>query len=207
MKKQFTNNVNSLLAQQLIEEQAQVAKHQAIIDEIQNRIIDEKMNLIREVVRGRMFRVIDKTYAVIGYHASNTKVGFYVVLDLAENPDTATVGIELSEKEEELMEEYRKFFDGYYWSSDDRWEKGVMQTAMKLTAMNDELQLLDVLTCEFDYSEATNPSFFERTGVEVGGFNAERGEARTLEDAVEKRLGTNVSKDVLLSLLYEKHEE
>lgn len=61
----YSKQVCELLAQQLATEQAEVLKHQAIVEGIQKTIFDKKKEIIKRIVNNYFFSFEDKLYSAL----------------------------------------------------------------------------------------------------------------------------------------------
>lgn len=188
MKKNYSQNVCQLLAEQLIYEQAEVQKHEALVDNIKQTIIDMKMKVIMEFVKGKLFNIGGKKFAVINISVVKIPNGAYVVVNLAQEPMSAVEGLELNEKEAKLMSDYKEVFDFYQYTPDDQWDVEISKSAIALAEQEHELHLLDSIECEFDFADATEPEFYTKTGVYIDSNKGTNGEKLMLEDVVVRNI-------------------
>lgn len=168
MKTSYSQNVCRELAEQLIKEQAEVQKHQAVVREIKQRIANAKTKLIRDLTLESVFRIKNKEYLIIDVKPIATRNSVIISLDLCENPDTIATGRKFTKKEKELLAEYRMAYDFCRLCKDDGWERYLREIAMELNMMNSDIKLLDVLISEIDFEAVTEPKFFIETDIKVG---------------------------------------
>lgn len=196
MKSNFSQNVCRQLAEQLLEEQTQVHLHEAVVNDIKKRIINEKMKSIRKIVGSKLYCIVGKKYMVTNIHMVETDNGGCAVLSLAWEPNSAEEHIkDFNEKEAKLMSEYRETFDFYKYMPNDNWEIELSKVAKALAMEEHGYHLLDVLTSDFDFCEATTTEFFEKTGVYIDDYRGTSCDKLMLEDVVvtkefKKELGS-----------------
>lgn len=183
----ISNQVCELLAHQMVEAQAEVLKHEAIVKNIRQTIVDKKAKIIKEFVFDKLFRIKDKEVIVTKVEARESDNGILVILKYAQNPDSAVKGLELTRKELQLFSDYREAFARFVDSFDKDWARKAEIAASNLSLLKNGIKLTDLHFCSFSFSEARNPEFYEKTGVYVGyeyGVSVKR---LMLEDVVTKR--------------------
>lgn len=195
MKTSYSQNVCRELAEQLIKEQAEVQKHQALVENIKQTIIDMKMKLIMKFVKGKLFEIKGKKFAVMNISVVDIPNGVYAVANLAQEPMSAMEGVELNEKEAMLMADYKEVFDFYRFTPSDQWDIEITKPAIALGEQEHGLLLLDTIECEFDFSDAIEPEFYTKTGIYIDGYRATSCDKLMLEDVVvtkefKKELGS-----------------
>lgn len=183
----ISNQVCELLAHQMVEAQAEVLKHEAIVKNIRQTIVDKKVEVIKDIVTGKLFRIKDKTMIVTSVEGHETENGILVIMKYAQEPDSAVVGLTLTRRELNLFSDYREAFTRYVDSFDRDWIYRAEIAASNLSLLKNGIKLTDLHFCSFSFSEARNPEFYEKTGVYVGyeyGVSVKR---LMLEDVVTKR--------------------
>jgi hypothetical protein len=183
----LSNSVLEQLAFDLVGEMAEVAKHQAIIDNIKQIIVNEKTRVIKDYVKGKMFRFFNKKCIVLEVKPIKMEDGFMVLMTLAEEPKSATKNLKLTRKEAELLDQYFEYFDYSRHYFDEGWEKSTLAVANKLDKLKNNIRLVNTQFWSFDFDMAIEPSFFKETGITVGGRDS-NGMLLTLEDVVIRDL-------------------
>lgn len=180
----ITNKVCELLAQQLSTEQAEVVKHQAVVDGIMNRIFEAKKSLIMDKIQNDFFRIDGKKVYAIDVQVDQLENKISVCVNFAVSPDYAIQeGIILTKREAELFADYRKAFKQCFrYSSDGATVDQLKHLAISLKRLKNQVCLTFCHFWDISYDDATDPDFLKRTGLTTGEFDGYTTRKRMLED-------------------------
>lgn len=166
----LSNSVCELLAQQLVTEQAEVVKHQGTVNIIKQAILDKKMEVVKRLVRGRMFKFEGKLVIVMKVDSYESENGFVITFTFAEEPVSATRFISLTKREKDLLNQYSEAFKYCRQGYDSYWEREVSRLGYDLGILKHRISLIEHCSQEFSFDEAKDPDFFRTTGILVNEF-------------------------------------
>ena len=182
----YSNQVCGLLAQQLVEEQAEVVKHEAVVREIKKAIIDKKMEVVSNLVEGRVFEFDNKEAIVFDVDSFEVKGGFFIELTFGQLPPSATLGLQLTKKESELMDQYAKALDHCCHCFQSDWYNIASRAANALADLKNGIRPIDRSMYGFNFDDAIDPDFFKKTGITVERFCGCSYKRMSLEESSRK---------------------
>ena len=182
----YSNQVCGLLAQQLVEEQAEVVKHEAVVKEIKKAIISRKVEVVSNLVEGRVFDFDNKQTIVFDVDSYEVEGGFYIELTFGQIPTSAIWGVQLTKKESELMDQYAKALDHCSHCFQSDWYKIASRTANALADLKNGIRLIERSTYGFNFDDAIDPDFFKKTGITVERFCGCNYKRMSLEETSRK---------------------
>ena len=175
----YSNSVCELLARQLATEQAEVVKHQAIVENIQKTIFDKKKEIIKRIVNNYFFSFEGKRYSVLDLSFGESDGIMIVSITFGEDPtDIDMEG--LTRRETELLKQYRKDYERSIDYEDKEVSSHAIRVARDLYWLKNRINLLRYETNSFHVDQAISPGFFEETGIKI----RMRGELRDLESFI-----------------------
>lgn len=181
--KVYSTLVYEQLARQLATEQAEVVKHQAVVDGIKQAIFDKKKDLIMHKIEGRSFKWGGKKVVAIETRIYQDADGLSVYVSFAEVPSGITRKDVLTKKEKEVCDLYAAAFDDYLSAcGDDEAKKKVIKVANLLSLLKHHLRLIHFRVWSMKYDEAVDPDFFKKTGLGTGVFKGCSTEELMLEN-------------------------
>jgi hypothetical protein len=166
----YSNQVCGLLAQQLVEEQAEVVKHEAVVKELKNAIISRKVEVVSNLVEGRVFDFDNKQVIVLDIDSYEVDDGFYIELIFGELPTSATLGFQLTKRESELLSKYTYAIDRCSRNFDRNWYIRANDVANELANLKNGIKLIERSLYGFNFDDAIDPDFFKKTGITVERF-------------------------------------
>jgi hypothetical protein len=177
-----SNSVCELLAQQLVEEQAEVIKHQGTVNNIKRTILKKKTEVIKKLVEGRMFKFEGKRVIVIEVSSFESEDGIFVMLSFAEDPVSVNKQTSLTKREKELLAKYSEAFKHCRRHFDEYWGSEALRAAYALGSLKHGISLLDERYWEFSFDKAKDSDFFKTSGITVDAFRGCGYENVLLED-------------------------
>lgn len=177
-----SNSVCELLAQQLVEEQAEVIKHQGTVNNIKLAIRVKKTEVIKKLVEGRMYKFEGKRVIVIEVSSFESKDGIFVMLSFAEDPASVNKQTSLTKREKDLLAKYSEAFKHCRHRFDEYWRGEALRAAYALGSLKHGINLLDERLWEFSFDQAKDPDFFKTSGITVDAFRGCGYENVLLED-------------------------
>ena len=173
------------LAQQLVEEQAELIKKEAIVQGLKKAIREKKLEVIEQCVDGKMLKLDGKKGVVAQLECCDCEDSMEIILHFGVDPimvvqDVAT----LTRKERELLREYKPYYDSCKCYLDEVLGSDILNIARQLKKLKHGIEIIISYTWHISYDDATQPDFFERTGLAVGGYIGCGVERKMLEDVV-----------------------
>ena len=182
-KENYSNQVCELLAKQLVEEQAEMMKHEAVINNIKQAIVDKKVEVIKNKLHYRGVKYDGGVYylAEINSHIEGTK--FIIEIGMLVDPKSITKDYTLSPREKDLLQEYKERYL-YYSSNLNSYHEEIRGMMRKMYRMKNSIILLAYFHHTFNFDEAIEPDFFKKTGFTTGRFKSYTTHEETLEDCI-----------------------
>lgn len=176
-----SKTVCELLAQQLATEQAEVLKHQAIVEGFQKTIFDKKKEIIKRIVNNYFFIIEGRVYSALDLSFGEGGDKLIVSITFGETPtDIDLKG--LTRREAELLKQYRKDYDRSIDYEDKEANNHAISVARNLYWLKNKINLLKYETNCIYIDQAIRPGFFEETGIKI----RTRGGLRDLEYLIRK---------------------
>lgn len=186
MKFLLSNSVCELLAQQLVTEQAEVVKHQGTVNIIKQAILEKKTEIVKRLVRGRMFKFEGKLVIVTNVNSYESEEGFVITFTFAEEPVSATRFISLTKREKDLLNQYSEAFKYCRQRYETCWEREVSKLGYALGILKHRISLIEHSSQEFRFDDAKEPGFFRTTGILVNEFKGCSSRVLMLEETTVK---------------------
>ena len=172
----YSNSVCELLAQQLATEQADVVKHQAIVESIQKTIFSKKKEIIKRIVDTYFFYFEGKRYSALDLSFGESDGKLIVSINFGIDP--TEIDLEgLTRRETELLKQYRKDFERSIDYEDKEACSHAISVARSVYWLKNRINLLRFETNSIHIDQAISPGFFEETGINI----RTRGGLRDLE--------------------------
>lgn len=175
-----SKQVCELLARQLATEQAEVLKHQAIVESIQKTIFNKKKEIIKRIVNSYFFHFEGERYSALNLMFGESDGILLVSITFGKDP--ADIDLEgLTRRETELLKQYRQDFDRSVDYEDKEANDHAIRVARKLYWLKNRINLLRYETSSLHIDQAISPGFFEKTGIKIRAY----GELRDLESFIK----------------------
>ena len=189
MDKVFVSNqVCEQLARQLVEEQAEMLKHKAIVEGIKQAILQKKTEVIKEKVAGKLFRLSKMSALVLDVFGTDLENDFAITFRFVESPDSILRNQhQFTRKEKVLIDDYTSAFCEYTKHPSRDAERKLYNISNHLELLKHGIKPVTLGFRRFSYDEAAEPEFFEKTGIEVDGFQRMTCEPMDLKDVAAKR--------------------
>lgn len=186
-KRKLSKQACCQLANQLVEEQTELVKHQALVDALRKAILEKKKEVIKDMAGGRTLIIKDKRMILLSVEVEEYYGKPRIVTRLGQEPHDAIKGLKLTAIEKKLMREYEKAFGrcANECHDSDAWAENAQNLGGRLFRLKNSLDLIDCYSVYFEYDNATDPNFFNTTSIviERSGRGVCARETR-LEDAV-----------------------
>ena len=174
------------LAQQLVEEQAELVKREAVVNGLKDAIFRKKKEIILYKIDGSFFR-LDRLMYPLSITISHDSEYMDVNICFGADPDEAIpTGMILTKREKDLFEGYKTSFNNFLdW---ERPEDGMeaWKKILELKQLKNGLNLGKYKNWLIRLSDATEPGFFTRTGLTLGGYQGMSLIPTMLEDRIHR---------------------
>ena len=162
----FSTEVCEQLAQQLVTEQAEIVKREAIVEGLRKTLIEKKKSLIRDCVDGQMFKLDDKKYAVLHLRIDEREDELWVSVTFGECPDHYLDNKKgLTKAEQDALAEYTKAFDICYRGLNKEDGDRAYDVANRLARMKHGLNFITCRWWTFYYEDFNRPGYFKSSGL------------------------------------------
>ena len=162
----FSKDVCEQLARELVTEQAQLVKHEALVKTMKAKIVAGKQQLIKHLIGGKVIKLYGKKRTVLNITFYEEPDSMMVVVTCGLNPDDVTKGLSLTRSEKRLIEDY----DFCRICCDDPFdeESGIdaIRTAEKIELLKNHICLLTEFSWTVDFSNPSSYGFFENSGLD-----------------------------------------
>ncbi len=157
------------LAKQLVEEQAELVKHQTLVDMLRKAIIVKKKEVIKDLVGGRILKIENRRMALLSVEVEEHYNKIRIVTWLGQEPNEAIKGLKLTAIEKKLMREYERAFGRCYneSSDSDAWSEKALYSGERLMRLKNRMSVLYRSSDYFEYDDATDPNFFNTTSIVI----------------------------------------
>ena len=182
-KEIYSNQVCELLARQLVEEQAEAMKHEAVVNNIKQTIVDKKVEVIKKMLHYRGVKYDDGVYYLAEIYSCINGTTFTIELGMVIDPKSIIENYTLSARENVLLQEYKERFPCYR-SDLNSYHEEIGSMIGKMARLKNGILVSACIHHTFNFDEATDPDFFKQTGFITGVFNGCKTRMEMLEDCI-----------------------
>lgn len=176
----YSSELCEQLSHELVTEQAELLKHQALVKAIKEKLWEGKKQLIEKLIKGKTFLLdgMQKTALMVEFGEYDGNLRVEVTMGM--NPDDIAMPRVMTKKEKILVLDYQQCVD--LCSGDFHYDYGreAARDAQELKSLKNRIYLTYVCVWDVDFSNATTPFFFEESGLEVH----RNGEITMMEDNI-----------------------
>ena len=180
-KENYSNQVCELLAKQLVEEQAEVMKHEAVVDNIKQTIVDKKVAIIKGILLHRAVKLDGGVYYLSEIYSHIDGTTFTIEIGLVISLSSISRNYTLSPREKVLVKEYEERFP-YYISDLNNYHEEIFGMMRKMVRMKNRINLSTGIHRTFRFDDATDPNFFKKTGIVMGSYDGISSREVMIED-------------------------
>jgi hypothetical protein len=177
----FSSQVCEQLARELVTEQAEMLKHEALVKEIKAKLIEGKQQLIRKLILGKTFRLEGKKMTALEILFDEKDGKLQVHIEFGLDPESEVTPCLLTKNEKQLLKEYRNCLEaccyGLEYMSND-----TLEIARRLGCLKNSIILTRCYCWEIDINNTTTPGFFSKSGLTTGRFIGVGTKPEMLED-------------------------
>jgi len=167
----YSREICKKLAEELVSVESEIAKQSILLEGVKKVIAERKTDIIRDLIWGEKLHFPSKTYMVLDVVLDEQGVdefGFVVNGTVAIDPESVeNSDMKLSVAEAKLFAEYKEAYEKYYDMLDMEELANMKEVAEKMRGLKNKLDLILRKSWAFRFADASNASFFERTGVRV----------------------------------------
>lgn len=166
-EKQFSKQVFEQIAQDLVKEQAELLKHQTLVEEYKKILVEGKKEIIRKLVKGKRLYFDGKPVIVleVQFDVEDNKLGVTVIVGL--DPFKEKIPSSLTKSEKRLLEQYKVQFR-FHEPGEDRFLEPTWEGINKLSCLKNHFDLARCYYWTLDMNDAIQPDFFSRSGLNSG---------------------------------------
>ena len=166
-KDYFSKEVCERLAHELVTEQAELLKHEALVKTMKEKLVEGKKLLIRSLIGRKTFLIEGKwmTALAIDFYVEADSMVVYVTFGL----DAADVVGDrlLTRKEERLLKEYNMLRKCCREPGYEDVDKDTLEAAETLALLKNGINLLRYYTWTVDFSNPSSKNFFTESSLMV----------------------------------------
>lgn len=161
----YSKKACELLAQELVTEQAEVVKHQAIVEGIRKTIFGKKKEIIKPIVENYFFHFDGRKFSALDLSFSECDNLMFVSITFGEDPEAVDLEL-LTKREAELMKQYSESYDRAIDDMKGAGEEAI-RAARNLLVLKNNVNLLKYVHCTIHTDDANKPEFFVETGIKI----------------------------------------
>lgn len=166
-KDYFSREVCEQLAHELVTEQAELLKHEALVKAMKKQIVEGKQQLIRSLIGRKTFLIEGKwmTALAIDFYVEADSMVVYVTFGL--DPADVVGDRLLTRKEQRLLKEYNMQRKLCREPDYEDVEKEALETAETLAFLKNGINLIRHYTWTVDFSNPSSSNFFTESSLMV----------------------------------------
>lgn len=163
----FERQVCERLAHELVTEQAELLKHEAIVNTMKAKIVEGKEQLINSLIGGKTFKALrgKRTALEITYYEEPDSL--MVVVTFGRDPNDVVKDVRLTRSEKALIEDYDDLRRCCAYGFSDGDGIDAIRIARKLEVLKHHIYLVYPCVWKIDLENPGNSDFFKRSGLDV----------------------------------------
>ena len=183
----FSSEVCKQLACELVTEQAEVVKHQAIIETIKDAIVKKKQQVIEQRLLGKMTNILRYDHLVLDIDVEKQDESILVSVTFGLDPDEVIkIYGPMTRNEKSEFEQYKLEYEHCRrkYDMDNAYE--AIFAANRLRTLKNHICLTEDCQWHIDYSQATTACFYQNSGLYTSNYKGNSVETVLLEDLIRK---------------------
>ena len=163
----FNGQVCEQLACELVTEQAQLLKHETLVNELKAAIVEGKKQLIKNLILGREFLLEGKRMVAIEISFFERLDDMEVTVTMGLDPDECILQNPVTKREQKLIDLYK---DSLYLCKeyqDEYTGSEASNLADRLLRLKNHHLLTQRFWGRIDFANATTPGFFEQSIIVI----------------------------------------
>ena len=164
---QISAQVCEQLARELVTEQAEMVKHEALVREIKAKLVDGKKQLIKHLIEGKVFFYDGKKITALHVDFCEEQDELRVMITMGHETESRVPSKGLTRKEKELVYAYKT--NVLFLKQGIGNDSGIdaVQAAAELRWLKHGIHLTYCNYWVIDLSNATTPGFYNESGLYV----------------------------------------
>ncbi len=183
----LSSEVCKQLACELITDQAEVVKRQAIIETIKDAIVKKKQQLIELRLLGKMTSYLGYDHLVLDIDVEKQDESILVTVIFGLDPDEVIKNYgPMTRNEKNEFEQYKLEYEHCKrkYDIDNAYE--AIFAANRLRTLKNHIYLTEECSWRIDYSQATTACFYQNSGLYTSNYKGNSVETVLLEDLIRK---------------------
>ena len=167
-KDYFSREVCEQLAHELVTEQAELKKHEALVKTMKEKIVEGKEQLINLLIGGKTFNSHGrkKTALDITYYEESDSL--LVVVTFGLDPSNVGRCVRMTRKENALLKDYKELRLCCAFGYSDGDGIDAIRIARKLEMLKNHISLVYKVSWKIDLTRCCSKDFFEKSGLDAG---------------------------------------
>ena len=161
----FENEVYQHMATKLMEEEAEVFRHKAVVAGIKESILEKKQEVIKNLIEGYRFEYHNKLVTAVRTLVINFGLYMSVSVTFAENPERVKSLYQLTKKESELLKDYEILYRLLREGLNEKVINNLICIAVELKDLKHGLNLITTDVWTIPYKDASKADFFNESGL------------------------------------------
>lgn len=161
----FEDEVYQHMATKLMEEEAEVFRHKAVVAGIKESLLEKKQEVIKNRIEGYRFDYHNKLVTAVRTVVINFGMDISVSVTFAESPERVKCLYQLTKKETELLKEYETLYRLLQEDLNDEVINNLICIAIELKVLKHGLNLITTDVWTIPYKDASKPEFYKETGL------------------------------------------
>lgn len=178
----LSTRVNEQLAQQLVTEQAEVVRHQAVVDGIKKAIMAKKRDVILKATQGKLLKWHDKPVIVLEVTMRDLGEKFEAEVIFGLEPTKALAGQKMTKKEASFVARYDECFGPCKYEYDKEYAEDAIYYADEVAQLKHFIELIRKSSWYFSYEKVFLPGFYTSSGLDIGQYEGPSIRQKMLEE-------------------------
>lgn len=166
-KDYFSSEVCEQLARELVTEQAELLRHNVLVNEIKEKLYEGKKQLIRKLIQGKPFLINGKKRTALSVGFAELQDLLRVRVTFGEDPNDVKLPPKMTRREKDLFWEYTDYMLFFKDELDDWAGKEALVRSGALSMLKNHICVTFPEFWVIDFSNATTPGFFGQSGLEI----------------------------------------
>jgi hypothetical protein len=163
----YSSQVCEQLACELVTEQAQLLKHETLVNELKEKIVEGKKQIIKKLILGKEFLLEGKRMIAIKISFFERMDDMEVTVTMGLEPDECIMPNSVTKREQRLIDLYKDSFYSCKECHDENSGSEASYWAHRLFRLKNHHLLTQCFWGRIDFANATTPGFFEQSGIVI----------------------------------------
>jgi len=163
----YSSQVCEQLACELVTEQAQLLKHETLVNELKEKIVEGKKQIIKKLILGKEFLLEGKRMIAIKISFFERMDDMEVTVTMGLEPDECIMPNSVTKREQRLIDLYKDSCYSCKEYQDENSGSDASYWADRLLRLKNHHLLTQCFWGRIDFANATTPGFFEQSGIVI----------------------------------------